>query len=225
MHEPNSLAHTCSDTLTCSAACGSSCPCSGGTANWIFFGLLGSIITDWEIERKTEGEREWMCVCVCLCVKEGGNREGVWEWSPLGRCGPLSLIDRCEELERKWRGGRAAKSVQCFPKQHLIFTEIVNLLNYFQSHDIILFIECRCAWPDLTCSLEMLQFTAFTSPLEATFSPRSMLFEVCYAWKLWVWHWFYDGKRPCDQRWQQQASIVTFSQFSNMSRNLQPCSA
>lgn len=38
--------HTCSDTLTCSAACGSSCPCSGGTANWIFFGLLGSIITD-----------------------------------------------------------------------------------------------------------------------------------------------------------------------------------
>lgn len=37
---------TLGHTLTCSAACGSSCPCSGGTANWIFLGLLGSITTD-----------------------------------------------------------------------------------------------------------------------------------------------------------------------------------
>lgn len=67
----HTLWHT--NTLTCSAACGSSCPCSGGTANWIFFGLLGSIITDWEMERKPE--REGMCVCVCMWVHvcQGGR--------------------------------------------------------------------------------------------------------------------------------------------------------
>lgn len=66
--------------------------------------------------KKDRGERERVdvCVCVCLCVKEGGNREGVWEWSPLGRCGPLSLIDRCEELERKWRGGEQPSQCSVF---------------------------------------------------------------------------------------------------------------
>lgn len=141
MHEPNSLAHTCSDTLTCSAACGSSCPCSGGTANWIFFGLLGSIITDWEIERKTEErERESGCVCVCLCVKEGGNREGVWEWSPLGRCGPLSLIDRCEELERKWGGSSQDSAVFSETTSDIYwnskFTQLFPISWYYSVHRV-----------------------------------------------------------------------------------------
>ena len=86
---PQGVTYTHSHTLTCSAAWGSSCPWSGGTANWIFFGLLGSIITEWEIERKTdrqkERERTKVCVYVCVCVwiwvhvwkKAGVEREGV----------------------------------------------------------------------------------------------------------------------------------------------------
>lgn len=50
--------YTCRfEILTCSAACGSSWPCRGGTANWIFFGLLGSIITEAEMELR-RAERE-----------------------------------------------------------------------------------------------------------------------------------------------------------------------